>query len=213
MKAISSNVLLFLLLNFFAWGAPDVEKGANHPEAGGDVVVSPAFLQACTEGNVDRVQQFLQDHPDWILHGRSEEGETCLHVAGIYGQPGVTRLMLEAGADPDVRSTFARGLRMTPLSWNVYAGHVETARVLLEVGEADVNLDFDAMGPPDAPTQPVTCYDIVLEILQTYAREGEQSGDERQQAFLEMKALLEKHGAKTYESLQKKSSGTEEPEL
>jgi len=175
------------------------------------VLVSPDFLQACTEGDVDKVNTFLQEHPTW-KDGRSEQGETCLHVAGIFGRSQVTQRLLERGADPNVRSTFEYGLRMTPLSWNAYAGHVETARVLLEVGRADVNMEFDAMGQStDGPTQYVTCYDVVLEILKTY--EGDDSQvDPRKESFLAMKELLESYGAKTYDSIRKEKEG-EEPEL
>eukprot|EP00977_Amphora_coffeiformis_P006591 scaffold1424_cov168-Amphora_coffeaeformis.AAC.4 len=197
---------VLLLVGLAGIGA---DKDATPPESEDVVIVSPTFLQACTEGDVEKVDAFLQEHPAWN-NGRSDQGETCLHVAGIFGRPDVTRRLLQAGADPNARSTFEFGLRMTPLSWNVYAGHVETARVLLEVGKANVNLDFDAMGPPDGPKHYVTCYDIVLEILKTYEKESQ--GDARQESFLEMKALLESYGAKTYESIQKDVEGGE-PEL
>ena len=134
---------------------------------------------------------------------------TYLQVAGIYGQPDISRLLLQAGANPNVPSTFEYGLRMTPLSWNVYAGHVENARVLLEQGQADVNMDFDAMGPPSSSPRLVTCYDVVLEILDTFPSDG--GGDARQEAFLDMKALLEKNGAKRYTDLQEEKQ--EESEL
>lgn len=175
------------------------------------VIVSADFLHACTDGDVPKAQALLQEHPDWV-NGRSEQGETCLHVAGIHGQPAISRLLLQAGANPNVRSTFEYGLRMTPLSWNVYAGHVENARVLLQEGHADVNMDFDAMGPPgDAPRR-LTCYDVILEILESFQSDG---GDARQEAFLEMKTLLESFNAKMYKDLQQKrqQQAVEEPDL
>ena len=42
---------------------------------------------------------------EWV-HAKTENGETCLHLAGIRGSTGVTQLLLEKGADPDVRSEF-----------------------------------------------------------------------------------------------------------
>ena len=140
-------------------------EGEEEGEEESEVIVSADFLHACTNGDVPQVQALLQEHPEWV-NGRSEQGETCLHVAGIYGQPDISRLLLQAGANPNVRSTFEHGLRMTPLSWNVYAGHVENARVLLQEGKANVNMDFDAMGPPDDAPRLLTCYDVVLEILE-----------------------------------------------
>jgi ankyrin repeat protein len=50
---------------------------------------------------------------DWAT-ARTENGETCLHLTGINGATEVTKLLLERGADPNVRSTFeeVRGLKV-----------------------------------------------------------------------------------------------------
>lgn len=80
---------------------------------------------------------------------------------------------------------------MHPLSWNVYGGHLENIRLLLENG-ADVNLDFDSM---TQPTCPVAILDVLFE-LQT--AEG---GDER---VVEMEKLLREYGAKTIKELREK---------
>jgi hypothetical protein len=114
---------------------------------------------------------------------RSISWKLCSCGSGIYGHDKITKLLLETGADPNARSTFEKGLRMHPLSWNVYGGHVENIRLLLEYG-ADVNLDFDSMGQPP---QAVHVLDVLLEL-----RRAEQ-GDER---FVEIEMLLKKHGAK-----------------
>lgn len=179
------------------------------------VMVSPKFLDACTHGRVDEVQELLQEHPNWT-NGRSPQGETCLHVASIYGQPAVTKLLLQQpGVNADIRSKFESGLRMTPLSWNVYAGHVENARVLLEQGHADPNLDFDKMGNADDPLEPVTCLDITLQLLESFnVDDNVMAGEERYHDYMNMKELLLKHGAKTYQELQQQDQQqTEEPEL
>ena len=47
------------------------------------VIVSAEFLQACTEGKVETVEALLKDHPEW-KDGRSEQGETCLHVRILF---------------------------------------------------------------------------------------------------------------------------------
>lgn len=78
---------------------------------------------------------------------------------------------------------------MHPLSWNVYAGHLENIRLLLEHG-ADVNLDFDSMGQPP---NPVTVLDVLYELQKA------EQGDQR---FTEMETLLKKNGAKTLTELQ-----------
>ena len=41
-----------------------------------------------------------------LATARTENGETCLHLTGIYGALEVTKLLLKRGADPNVRSTF-----------------------------------------------------------------------------------------------------------
>jgi hypothetical protein len=77
---------------------------------------------------------------------------------------------------------------MHPLSWNVYGGHLENIRLLLEAG-ANVNMDFDSMGPDGAPT---TVLDVLLQL------QSNEQGDER---FIQMEPLLRQHGAKTIEEL------------
>ena len=156
--------------------------------------LSNAFLNACTEGKLDEIEAALKEHPTWV-HGRSESGETCLHVAGIKGQAQVSRLILKLGGDVNVRSTFAHGLRMHPLAWNVYGGHVENVRVLLEEGRADVNLDYD-----DAKGLPITVLDTILDIAPD--EKSDKPGLER---FYKLKELLLKHGAKQYKDLQNES--------
>lgn len=145
------------------------------------------FFHACSGGELETVVQSLLDHPDWV-NASTDNGETCLHLTGIYGQTEITSLLLKKGANPNVRSTFDEGLRMHPLSWNVYGGHVGNIQLLLEHG-ADVNLDFDSMGKTAAP---VTSLDILLELLKN------EKGDER---FQEIKILFDKYGAKTMEEL------------
>ena len=192
------------------------------------VVVSTEFLNACTHGDVEIVKRLLDEHADWI-NGRSGDGETCLHVAGIYGQAAVTKLLLTTTtkttngetmvADPNIRTTFAQGLRMHPLSWNVYAGHVDTAKVLLEHG-ADPNLDFDGPATDQARSDnsvpqltSITVMDVILQML----AHDETRKDPNMKRFRDMKELLVKYNAKTYRELSVSASstspGTDEPEL
>ena len=182
---------------FSAIATDDSPSSATH------VIVPTEFLEACTQGNIDKVKEFLTENPSWS-NGSSPDGETCLHVAGIYGQTEVTRSLLqEYKADPNVRSTHDQGLRMHPLSWNVYAGNVDTAKVLLEHG-ALVNLDIDA--PPNSPDKIITSLDIVTTILAT-----ETEGEEKpaMEPFRQMKTLLEAYDAKSYKDLieQQRSEG------
>lgn len=187
---------LFLILTaILVWASPTRSAAVGDEENASKVApLSNAFLNACTEGRLDEIEAALKEHPNWV-HGRSESGETCLHVAGIKGQVQVSRLILKMGGDVNVRSTFAQGLRMHPLAWNVYGGHVENVRVLLEEGRAEVNLDYD-----DAKGSPITVLDTVLDIATDDMRD--KPGLER---FYELKELLLKHGAKQYKDLQNES--------
>ena len=74
---------------------------------------------------------------------------------------------------------------MHPLSWNVYGGHVANVDLLLKHG-ADVNLDFDGMGP-DTPQ--VTALDVVLQLIK-----NNDGGDDR---FVRLEQTLRDHGAQT----------------
>jgi hypothetical protein len=83
-----------------------------------------------------------------------------------------------------------QGLRMHPLSWNIYGGHVDNAALLLEYG-ADVNADFDSMKKEDGA---VTSLDIVLQL------QDNEQGDER---FVQLEKVLRRYGAKTMAELLK----------
>jgi ankyrin repeat protein len=108
----------------------------------------------------------------------------------------VTELLLKKGANPNTRSIWEQGLRMHPLSWNVYGGHVDNVRLLLENG-ADANLDFDSMTGDKIP---VTAMDIALQLRKV------EEGDDR---FAKLDALLRNFGAMTIEELQDKKNEEE----
>jgi ankyrin repeat protein len=156
------------------------------------------FLEACTQGNMEAIRQGIEEHPQWV-NGRSPQGESCLHLAGIMGQTEVTRYILEKGGDPNIRTTFKQGQRMHPLSWNVYGGHVETARVLLEHG-ADVNLDVDWLRGRHQDV--ATPLDLLLDLLPS---SEEKRKDPKFDKYINMMELLKEFGGHTYSDLQSSS--------
>lgn len=162
--------------------------------------------KACTHDRISVVRKALQDHPNW-LDKRSVKGESCLHVAGILGSVEVTELLLQQGANPNIRSTYELGLRMHPLSWNVYGGHVEVAKLLLQNG-ADVNLDVDKM---DYSGGKITVLDILENILQgTKASENGGDGNSSSNSqYYQMKSLLTQYNAKRYSELESGLDGSE----
>lgn len=133
------------------------------------------------------VANCLLRYAGWIS-ATTDNGEACLHLAGIYGHSDVTTLLLQKGANPNIRSTWKDGLRMHPLSWNVYGGHVENAKLLLENG-ADINAHFDSMVDSD---QSVTVTDVALKLVEV------EEGDQRYEKML---SLLRSHGGKTMEEM------------
>mmetsp|Transcript_2658 Transcript_2658/g.5753 ORF Transcript_2658/g.5753 Transcript_2658/m.5753 type:complete len:220 (-) Transcript_2658:186-845(-) len=177
-----ASAVLFLTL-------PDLYEFAMADDASASASASSSpgqdFFHACSGGDVDLVAKSLTEHPHWMT-ARTAHGETCLHLTGIYGKAGVTALLLQRGADPNVRSTYEKGLRMHPLSWNVYGGHLENIELLLEHG-ADIDLDFDSMKEDGVS---VTSLDVLLELLVN------EPGDER---FVGIEKVFRKHGAKTME--------------
>lgn len=164
------------------------------------------YLHACSEGELESLEIALEEHPEFV-NRQSSMGEGCLHVAAILGQTEITRTALRAGADPNMRSTFKDGLRMTPLSWNVYGGHVETARALLE-GGADVNMDFDSMMNR---AEAVTVLDILYDVILAVGKDEKTDPDDPHYGkYHKMKHLLLEYGAKRHKDVLASKS---EPEL
>ena len=79
---------------------------------------------------------------------------------------------------------------MHPLSWNVYGGHYESIKLLLESG-AQVNADVDS-----GDGVKITVLDICDKFLESNTDDdGENSQMER---FQKVRKLLLQHGAKTF---------------
>lgn len=95
-------------------------------------------FEATALGRLDRVLELVGASPDLAL-ARSPDGFTALHYPAFFGlgdAAGVTRALLEAGADVNARS--ANDFSVLPLHSAVAGNHAEVARLLIEAG-ADVN--------------------------------------------------------------------------
>src|SRR5438105_11754558 len=77
---------------------------------------------------------------------RTPDGFTPLHIAAFSHNLDAARLLLEAGADPNVLAT-ASFARVTPLGTCAFAGANDVARLLLEHA-ADTELTSDRGGTP-----------------------------------------------------------------
>jgi len=152
-----AGAIMTLLVAVLAGGAGSIEL---------DDSLSEEYFFACSGGKAGTVRALLEKHGGELANARTKDGESCLHLASIdtTGRAiQVTKALLEAGADPNVRTTFEQGQRMHPLSWQVYAGNYDIVEVLLDAG-ARVNDDFD-LYPPNAPVQTiVTALDIAAKL-------------------------------------------------
>jgi hypothetical protein len=160
------------------------------------------FLMACSQGDIDTVREYVQnnDTKHYVTAYSKNGGESCLHVAGILGQATVTQYILQNGGNPNQRSqNIPHGLRMTPLSWNVYGNHIENVQLLLTAG-ANANLDFDYI--IDGTQQKVTVLDLLLYIHGIDFRNDHESTADEKEAVRAMHDLLLQHGAQRYSDLQ-----------
>ena len=88
-------------------------------------------------GEANGVTQCLDADPS-LLNANSTGGETPLNVASLHGQVGVAKLLLDRGADPNLKGRIGHG----PLHNAARNGHIEVARLLID-RRADINLTDD----------------------------------------------------------------------
>jgi ankyrin repeat protein len=102
-----------------------------------------AILDAAKFGRVEELRRLLDAHPDLIdARGGGYEKETALHRAAPCNRHACVRLLLERGADVDVRDYPNNA---TALHFAVVAGDLEMVKMLVEAG-ADVVGDGDDYG-------------------------------------------------------------------
>jgi ankyrin repeat protein len=110
----------------------DAERGEGllPPDDRLDVFTAAAF------GRLERLEQLLRDDPG-LVAAFSADGFTALHLAVFGRRADAARLLLDRGADVNVRSTGPIA-RVPPLGTAAFVGSVALARLLLARG-ADVN--------------------------------------------------------------------------
>lgn len=153
------------------------------------------YFHACSSGDLSIVTSLLEADPA-LVHTTTRDGEHCLHLSALSGNADIVKLLLEKGADPDIRSTYDKGLRMHPLSWCTYYGRHEIISLLLQYG-ADVNADFDLGGEfEEEEDRVVTALDVIEKILLDMSVD-----DERKVEFVETRNVLVRGGALRWVSL------------
>jgi ankyrin repeat protein len=116
---------------FSSWRALRAEveqRGAGATEA---------FFAACAAGDLPALRERLDRDPE-LANARDEHGATALHTA--LPHPDAVRLLLERGADPNVRDT---GDNALPLHFAAGGAPIETVQALLDAG-SDVHGTGDA---------------------------------------------------------------------
>jgi ankyrin repeat protein len=95
-----------------------------------------SLFDAAAFGRLERIDAILRDDPSQVS-ALSEDGFTALHLAIFAAQEDAVHLLIERGADVDVRSEGSIA-RVPPLGTAAFVGSVPVARLLLENG-ADVD--------------------------------------------------------------------------
>jgi uncharacterized protein len=93
------------------------------------------LFEAAALGATGQLLEILKNHPE-RANDVSLDGFTALGFAAYFGQSEAARLLLQAGADPNLRSQNA--LSVMPLHSALSACHFDVARILIEAG-ADIN--------------------------------------------------------------------------
>ena len=111
---------------------------------------------AASVGLVHIVEQLIDDGWDingtFVLEGVPGSGGSPLHIAVLSNQEEVAELLLQRGADINVRADDAYG--GTPLHWAAFFGNYDMVELLVEAG-ADVNAaDVFGSTPLDSALAP-----------------------------------------------------------
>ena len=185
------NLLPYLLAMWFLriiMFALVAAAGALNPEE-----ENSEYFFACSGGELSTIQRLLQEDPS-IVHSTTKDGEHCLHLCAIGGNAEIVKLLLEKGADPNIRTKWEQGLRMHPLSWSTYYGRYDIIELVLKHG-AKVNADFDLGKKENGEFEKGTVLDVVEQIIL-----GTEDVEEKER-FIKTKNVLVKNGAKRFASL------------
>ena len=88
----------------------------------------PVLQRAVWAGLEDQVKELVKQDID--VNERAERGWTALLYASAQGYPRIVRLLLDAGANPDVGNVH----RITPLMYGALYGNLGVCKLLLEHG-------------------------------------------------------------------------------
>ena len=111
-----------------------------------------AIVKAIHDGDLEEVRRLLESSPGLASAPlRGPGSRTALHVAATWpgyfpNAPEVVRLLIEAGADPNVRNR-GKQFAETPLHWAASSDDVDVASALID-GGANIEIPDGSIGTP-----------------------------------------------------------------
>lgn len=123
---------------FASWATLRKHVLSKKTSASADAPVE-ALIEAASSGDVSRVTQILDAHPEIIDERGGSGTRTALHFAAMGLREPLVRFLLERGADPNV---LCEGDSATPLHFAAEKEHLGIIRLLVEhgadpIGEGD----------------------------------------------------------------------------
>eukprot|EP00300_Choanocystis_sp_HF-7_P011332 c17415_g1_i4.p1 GENE.c17415_g1_i4~~c17415_g1_i4.p1 ORF type:complete len:146 (+),score=25.66 c17415_g1_i4:32-469(+) len=116
------------------------------------------MLTAIKQGNEAVVRSSLEINPE-LIHQSAQYGMTPLMNASMLGQTNILKVLIEYGADLNVKGKGG----MTALMYAAFQNHVEVVQLLIASG-ADVTIRSDVSQPPKLKKKQTTITTTILEI-------------------------------------------------
>ena len=132
-----------LVLALASMGGADAEAkpptggGSKPHEAAGMSEQDYNLMEAVAEGEIDEIKRLIAEGAD--VNVKNSEGETPLHVSGIWGKVEPLQMLIDAGAKVNVQATGAKSLGLAPLHWYTHPGYGDGVAALIKAG-AIVNM-------------------------------------------------------------------------
>jgi outer membrane protein assembly factor BamB len=96
-----------------------------------------SLLVAARTGDVAGVRAALAAGADVDVNAKTRYGATALSFACMRGNSKIVKLLIEAGADVNVRDSFYGS---TPLNWALYEENLDVVKLLIDGGATDLDL-------------------------------------------------------------------------
>lgn len=123
----------FVVILLAALWLPAIAQTAPDKKA-----LNDELLVATRKSNIEQVKSLLAKGAD--VDAKSPYGATPLFFACDRSNAEIVKLLLEAGANPNIQDTFYKA---TPLGWASGKGNAEVMRLLVEYGAKEIEM---AMG-------------------------------------------------------------------